>query len=270
MSTAAASTTPSVPRPGLVNRTVLGLELRRVLVRDPVTMFFIVVLPAFLYLIFGSSESYAGEQVGNGNVAMTIMIAMAAYGAVTATVGIGGRAAVERSLGWGRQLGLTPLPDRSYVAAKVLLAVIVATMPVALIYAVGSRTGAEGEAGAWALSALVLVAGAMVFALYGLCFGLWFRSETAVSGAGGSVVVLGFLGNIFFPLDGVLLDVARWTPLYGYASLARYPVTEGWMITGEGALIHEALWIPVANVLAWTVLLGVLATWLVRRSRGRA
>ena len=30
------------------------------------------------------------------------------------------------------------------------------------------------------------------------------------------------------------------------------------------------MWIPVANVLAWTVVLAVLATWLVRRSRGRA
>ncbi len=258
----------TIPRPPLVNPTVLRLELVRVVLRDPVTLFFIVVLPTFLYLIFGSSEDYAGQDIGNGNVGMAIMIAMAAYGAVTATVGIGGRAAVERSLGWGRQLGLTPLPDRSYVAAKALLAVVVAMMPVALIYAVGALTGAEGNLRAWVLSALVLVAGAVVFALYGLSFGLWFRSETAVSGAGGSVVVLGFLGNIFFPLQGALLDVARWTPLYGYVNLARFPLTEGWVVTGEG-LVHEPLWIPLVNVLAWTVALGVLATWLVRRSRGR-
>lgn len=260
----------AAPALGLGNPTLLRLELRRVVRRDPVTLFFTAGLPAFLYLVFGSSESYAGREIGNGNVAMAIMIAMAAYGAVTATVGIGGRAAVERSLGWGRQLGLTPLPDRSYVAVKTLLAVVVAAMPVALIFAIGSRTGAEADGRAWALSAAVLLAGAMPFALYGLCFGLFFRSETAVSGAGGSVVVLAFLGNIFFPLSGALLELARWTPMYGYAALARYPVTEGWLVTGDGVLVHEPLWIPVANVLAWTLVLAVLATWLVRRGRGRA
>ncbi len=132
------------------------------------------------------------------------------------------------------------------------------------------RRGPRGTRRAWALSALVLLVGAMPFALYGLCFGLFFRSETAVSGAGGSVVVLGFLGNVFFPLSGALLDVARWTPLYGYVSLARYPLTEGWIVSGDGPPVHEALWIPMANVLAWTVVMAVLATWLVRRGRGRA
>ena len=73
------------------------------------------MLPAFFYLIFGARRSYSTEDAGNGNVAMLIMISMAAYGAVTATTGIGGEAAVERMQGWGRQLGLTPLRDSSYV-----------------------------------------------------------------------------------------------------------------------------------------------------------
>ena len=61
-----------------------------------------------------------------------------------------------------------------------------------------------------------------------------FRSEAAISGASGSVVVLSFLGNIFFPLSGTLLAIAKWTPLYGYVSLARYPVTEGSIVSGRG------------------------------------
>ncbi len=126
--------------------------------RDPVTLFFTIGLPGFLFLIFGTSEAYAGESVGNGNVGMAIMIAMAAYGAVTATVGIGGIAAVERSQGWGRQLGLTPLRDSSYVMVKVALASIIALAPIALIYALGTVTGAEGDGRAWVLSAVVLVA----------------------------------------------------------------------------------------------------------------
>ena len=173
---------------------MLRIEVRRIL-RDPVTLFFTVVLPAFFFLIFGASASFSEESIGNGNVAMAIMIAMAAYGAVTATVGIGGQAAVERSQGWGRQLGLTPLRDFSFVRVKVALASLVALGPIGLVYLLGALTGAEGSGSAWLISGLVLAVGSLSFALYGLCFGLLFRSEAAISGASGSVVVLAFLGT---------------------------------------------------------------------------
>lgn len=252
-----------------MNATMLGLEIRRIL-RDPVTLFFTTVLPAFFYLIFGAAQDYADESVGNGNVGMAIMIAMAAYGAVSATVGIGGRAAVERSEGWGRQLGLTPLSDTGYVRVKTALALCVAAVPITLVYLLGGLTGSRGDTSAWVLSALVLIGGGCVFALYGLCFGLAFRSEAAVSAAGGSIVILGFLGNIFFPLSGTLLTVAKFTPLYGYAALARYPLTKGVVLDGtDGSTVHEALWVPITNVAAWLVVLAVLAIWLVRRGRAR-
>lgn len=253
-----------------MNTTILRLELRR-FARDRASLFFVALLPGFFYLIFGAAQGYADEDAGNGNVAMFVMISMAAYGAVTATVGIGGRAATERLQGWGRQLGLTPLTDASYVRAKTVLAVLVAAVPLTVVFVLGVLTGARGSLGAWLASYLVLLAGAVVFALYGLCFGLRFRSEAALSAAGGSVVILGFLGNIFFPLSGTLLTLAKFTPLYGYVALARYPVTEGHVLDGgSGELVHEALWIPVANVLVWAAILALVATWLVRRGRRRA
>ena len=68
------------------------LELRRT-VRDLVTMFFVVGLPAFMYVLFGASAGYSQENAGNGNVALYVMISMAAYGAVTATTSVAGSAA---------------------------------------------------------------------------------------------------------------------------------------------------------------------------------
>lgn len=252
-----------------INPTYTALELRRI-VRDIPTLVFTAILPAFFYLIFGASTDYADQSAGNGNVAMYIMISMAAYGAVTATVGVGGMAAIERMQGWGRQLGLTPLTDGGYIAIKSTVAILIAAIPVALVYVLGVVTGAEGSARAWALSALVIVAGSMVFALYGLCFGQAFRSEAAISAASGSVVILAFLGNIFFPLSGWLLTVAKFTPLYGYVALAKYPLTDGWNVLGDsGQTVHEALWVPLANVTVWTLILGLTATWLVRRGRAR-
>ncbi len=252
-----------------MNLTYYRLELRR-LRRDYVTMFFTAGLPAFLYVIFGASPDYGDEPVRDGNVAMWIMIAMAGYGAVTATTGIGGMAAVERMQGWGRQLGLTPLTDGGYVRVKVATAMTVAAIPIALVYVIGALSGAEAPLSVWLISPAILLVGATTFALYGLSFGVAFRSEAAVSAASGSLVVLSFLGNIFVPVSGWQLTLAKFTPLYGYVSLARRALTGGATIdTDTGDLIQVPLWQPLTNVVVWTTVLAVTATVLVARGRSR-
>ena len=72
------------------------------------------------------------------------------------------------------------------------------------------------------------------------------------------------------PLSGTLLDIARFTPLYGYVSLARRPITEGYVMTQQGTMPEvEPLWISVTNLVVWGVIFAVVAVLLVRRSRGR-
>lgn len=252
-----------------MNLTYAGLELKR-FARDRVNLFFVAILPAFFYLVFGAAQDYKDAPVGNANVAFYILVSMAAYGAVTATVGIGGMAAVERMQGWGRQLGLTPLPDRGFVTVKAFLAVAVAAVPIALIAVLGALTGASAEAWTWVVSLAAIVLGATVFALFGLCAGMAFRTEAAVGAASGMIVIMAFLGNLFLPLSGALLMVAKFTPLYGYVALARYPATEGRLVDGRGGLTDpEPLWIPLLNVSVWATLFAVAAVVLVRRGRGR-
>lgn len=253
-----------------MNTTYLGLELRRQF-RDPVNMFFVAVLPAFLYLIFGAAQMAGDGEAGpNGNVTMYVMVSMAAYGAVTATASLGGAAALERMQGWGRQLGLTPMRDGELVAIKATVAAIIAVIPITLIFGLGALSNAEGTASAWIWSAVITLAGAAVFALWGLVFGLAFNSEAALSAAVGSLVILAFLGNVFFPLSGALLTFAQFTPLFGYVALARYPINEGWTPDGTGdGVIHIDLWIPLANLTVWLVILAAAATFLVSRGRGR-
>jgi ABC-2 type transport system permease protein len=196
---------------------------------------------------------------------MYVMISMAAYGAVTATTSIGGSAAVERQQGWGRQLGLTPLADSSYIAMKAVVAMTVAALPILLTYTLGALTGARGSTRAWALSALLCLVCSSVFAVYGLLIGTAFRSEAAVGAASGTMVIFAFLGNLFIPLSGPLLAIAKFTPLYGYAGLARYPLSEGYLADGTS----DPLWLLVANVLAWLLVFGSLAVFFVRRGRER-
>ncbi len=247
------------PRPEMV--TFARLDLRRQL-RDRFGMFFVVGLPTFMYLVFGLGSQ---EQVGSGNVAMYVMISMAAYGAVGATTSVAGSAATEQVMGWGRQLGLTPMRPLAFVVAKAAVAMSVAAVPIALIFAIGAATGARGDWTDWVLAGGLAWLGSALFAIYGLAICLTFRGTSAPGIASGMIVVLAFLGNVFTPMTGLMLEIGRLTPLYGYAALARYPLTEGWLPLGG----RDPLWLPVANVLAWTMIFSLLALWGVRRSRAR-
>lgn len=246
-----------------------ALELKRAL-RDPSALVFTIGIPAFMYVIFGVSMEWGAYEIGNGNVSMYVMINMAAYGAVTATTSVGGLAAVERMQGWGRQLGLTPMPDSRFVLTKALVGTTVAALPIALIYLIGYFTDAHATWWVWPVSALLVLVGALLFSLYGLAAGLLFRSENAVGIASGMVVIFGFLGNVFMPLSGAMLTFSKFTPLSGLAALARRPLTEGNTIDqSTGDLLAEPLWASVTNVAAWMLIFGVTAILLVRRSRER-
>ncbi|MBN9609093.1 MAG: ABC transporter permease [Actinobacteria bacterium 69-20] len=253
-----------------MNPTYFALELKRFF-RDYTGVFFIAVLPCFFYVVFGAAQFWSSQSVGRGNVAMYVMISMAAYGAVTATVSIGGSAAMERMQGWGRQLGLTPMRDSMFVATKAVVGVTVALVPIGLIFVIAAFTGARGDLPAWIVGGLVILVGAAVFSVYGLIFGLLFRSESAIGAASGTLVVLAFLGNLFFPLSGTLLTIAKFTPLYGYVSLARRTLTEGYILNGtqNGNLVFEPLWQPILNIVVWTVIFCALAVAAVRYGRRR-
>ena len=256
-------TPASAPRPSRL-AAVTGfalLDLRRRL-RSRVEMFFIVGLPAFMYVVFGLGND---ERVGSGNVAMYVMVSMATYGAVSATTGVAGSAVLERTLGWGRQLALTPMRPLTFVAVKTAIAMAIAAVPIALIFAIGAATGARGTTSDWLLAGLVVWLGSSLFAIYGLAVVLMFRSENSVGIASGLIVIMAFLGNVFSPMSGLMLDVGRLTPLYGYAALARYPLTDGWTASGS----HDPLWLPVANVIGWTVIFATLAVWGMRRGQER-
>jgi ABC-2 type transport system permease protein len=153
----------------------------------------------------------------------------------------------------------------AFVAAKAGVAMSVAAVPVAAIFAIGAATGARGDWSDWVLSGAVVWLGSALFAVYGLAICLVFRGPNAAGIASGMIVVLAFLGNVFTPMSGFMLDLGRFTPLYGYVALARFPLTDGWLPT-DG---RDPLWLPVANVLAWTVIFGLVALWGVRRSRAR-
>ena len=245
-------------------------ELRRMLRMWDAT-FFIIVLPAALFLMFGAQSASVDGTAGNGNIAAFVMTSMSVYGAAVATTSLAGMTSVERAAGWGRQLALTSLSTAGYYTAKVLVSLVIAVLPIALVHALGAIVGATfDEAWMWAASVLLSLLVALPFSLYGLAAAMLFRSEAAVSAASGMLVVFSFFGTLFMPLDGIMLSIAKWTPMYGAATLARWPQLEGLIAPAtEGALPgQESLGFAIANIAAWTLIFLALCV-IAGRNRNR-
>jgi len=234
--------------------------------------FFVIVLPAAMYLMFGVVTDQGDMPSGYGNVSAYVMTSMAVYGAVMATTAMAGSAAVERNMGWGRQLNMTGLTEGHYILGKTLMGLLMAISPIAVVYMVGAITGAEFDSlYHWLSSAALCLVVAVPFSLYGLAFALLFRSETAVSAASGFLVIFAFFGNLFIPLGGILLDIAKFTPLYGPAMLARWPQTEGMLVPAEAdaEIEFESMGLVLTNIGVWTAIFAIICVLAARRRTAR-
>lgn len=235
------------------------------------SIIFVVVLPTVLYWIFGINSDYGDYPAGHGNVSGSTATSMALYGAVIATANIAGSAAVERSRGWGRLLALTPMRQWQYVVAKVLVACAIAAMPVILLFTIAALANGElGSTAKWFSTGAIIVVGSAMFALYGLMFGLMFRTEGAVGAASGLLVVMSFFGNLFMPLSGTMLEIAKFTPLYGLRGLATWPQMEGALNSTSGTPpTPDTLGLLITNLVVWTVIFAVIALLAARRGTQR-
>lgn len=249
-----------VPALGGFNRTLLALELRRML-RNRRTVVFSVVMPVLFFLIFGPGKKYSDESAGHGNVTAFIMISMAVYGAMLATTGGGAMVAVERGLGWSRQLRLTPLTAGAYIAVKVLIAMTLGGISVAVTYAAGALSGAHMDGPVWVETAVVAWVGSLVFAAFGVFMGYVLPSENVMQVVGPALALLAFLGGLFVPLSqmgAAFQAVAKVTPMYGLSQLVHAP------LTGQ-----SPGWAAVANVVVWLALFAGGAAWRFRKDTAR-
>jgi ABC-2 type transport system permease protein len=137
--TAIDPTTRRVPPMGGFNRTVLGIELRRML-RNRRTIVFTLIFPTAMFFVFGSGKGGA-ERVGSGNVSAYVMVSMALYGSALIAASGGAMVAVERALGWSRQLRLTPLNPVVYILIKAAVALMMGAIAIAVVNVVGALQG---------------------------------------------------------------------------------------------------------------------------------
>jgi ABC-2 type transport system permease protein len=251
-----------VPPLGGFSLTFLRLEVRRLL-RNRRTLVFVLIMPPAFFLLFGGlSNSYQHQSAGNGNVSAYLMISFAVYGSMIANTAAGASVAVERALGWSRQLRLTPLNPVAYMVTKVLTAMVLGAASVAIVFVIGAVSGAvQMPTYAWIVSGIVAWVCAIVFAAFGLFIGYLVPSENVMQILGPVLALLALMGGIFVPLSELshtLQTLASYTPAFGVGMLARAA------LLGDGADLGA-----IANVVIWTGLFAAGAVWRFRRDTAR-
>jgi ABC-2 type transport system permease protein len=252
--------TRRVPPLGGFNRTLLGIELKRML-RNRRTVFFTLLMPVLLYLLIGTSNNYGNTAEGRGNVSAYILISMAVYGAVLASTGGGAMVATERALGWSRQLRLTPLSPVAYIAVKSIVALGLGALSVVAVNVVGVISGkASMPTHDWIAAAVIAWAGSIVFGAFGLFMGYLLPSENVMQVLGPVLAGLAVVGGVWFPIDdhSTLGHISQLTPIYGLAQLARWPL--------EGGSLH-VLWL--VNIVAWLAIFVGGAAWRMSKDTAR-
>lgn len=232
------------------------LEVRRTL-REPGFVFFGIGIPVLMYLLF----TRLGGGVEQGWAAMA-MVGMAAYGALGAALSQGTALAEDKTLGWLRQLRVTPLRPVEVVAGRALTASVVVLPAIVVVLLAGALVnGVDLHAWQWGALALLLWAGTVPFTLLGLGNGYRLTAQTTGLVNMACTIGLSIIGGLWFPValfPEWLRSFAQWTPANRFAELGM-SVTRG-SLPGAGT---------VSILVCWLALFGGYAVYAYRRSARR-
>lgn len=228
-------------------------ELRR-LYRSPRFLIFTIGFPLVYFVIFSG--------IYGDDATVVLMVNMAAFGAISAAVSTGTRVAIERGIGWNRQLRLTPLPGWGYFAAKAAVAMAVALPTIVLVFVLAAiMKGVDLPASAWLGTFLVEWAGILPFAAIGLLVGMVATPDSAQGMSTVTMLLFSLLGGVLIPaqvLPAVLVNIAQALPSYWLVTIAQGQAA-GEAVPLEGVLV----------ILAWLVVAGGAVALRYRRDAAR-
>ena len=229
------------------------------MMRNRRTVILTLVLPIALFLVLRSTKRIAGAN--SAELIASTMIGIAVYGAMLAATSGGALVSIERALGWSRQLRITPLQPSAYIAIKLAIAMLLGLASVTVVYLAGVVDGVQMATQTWLLTGLLAWVGALLFASFGLFMGYLLPSENVMQLIAPFLGVFALVGGLFVPiglLPSTIQNIAPYTPPYGVAQIARYPLVGG---------SFDPTW--VLSVVLWTAAFSVGAMYLFRRDTRR-
>lgn len=242
----------------------VALESLRQL-RNIQSLVFTFIVPLVMLLLFGSMYGGANQQEQSTGLPWLIVttVQMAAYGGMMAALSQAFSITTERSIGWNRQLRVTPLSGIGYLVSKVAAALLVALVTITLLCLVSIVVlGATMDPLHWVFTILGVWIGVIPFALIAVAIGQYAKPSFAQPLF--MVVFLGMaiLGGLWLPLEIMpawMSNVAQVVPSYWLNKLGQI-----------GALGSGNVLAPIAILTGWTALLAALITWRYRRDAARA
>jgi ABC-2 type transport system permease protein len=216
-------------------------------------------IPLILFFAIAGPNRHEDSLGGSGIAApLYFMVSLIAFGTMNSILAAGARIAAERSVGWTRQLRLTPLTPRMYFRTKVLTGYLTAGVTIALLYIAGASLGVSLSASSWLRMTLFILVGLIPFAAIGIWLGHLLNPDSIGPALGGTTAILALLGGVWFPPSGVMKGIAEALPSYWLVQGSHVALGgSGWGATG---------WLVVA---AWTVAGAALAMRAYRRDTGR-
>lgn len=245
-------------------KTLIRLEIVRTL-RNRRFMFFSVLYPGLLFLIITAGADKTKKIDGlDLTVVAYYMVAMAAFGAMTAVLmGNAERIAREREKGWVRQLRLTTLPGRGYVAAKIASAATVSLPSILIVLVLGAAVkDVRLDAWQWAAILGATWAGSMVFAALGVAIGYLATADVARPVSMLCYFLLAMLGGLWVPFS----TFPHWL-----RTLAGYLPGRAYAAVGQSIEFGDAPHAKDVAVLAvYLALFAGIAAWLYRKDTRKA
>jgi ABC-2 type transport system permease protein len=221
----------------------LILEARRAM-RNTRFLIFSIAFPVLLFLLYVGIFAN-----GDRSIVGVLMVNMTAFGALSAALFAGGRVALERSVGWQRQLRLTPLSGSGYLTAKGVTAMLLAVPAVVLVPLIGAVVeGVSLDAGGWLRVTIGIWLAVIPFALIGLLIGQVGTPDSIQPIMSLTMMGMSLLGGIFIPVDsmpGWLLNVAHVLPSYWLGQIGRGAVTADLSVDLGQAVLVLAVWAVV-------------------------
>jgi ABC-2 type transport system permease protein len=225
--------------------------------------FFILSLgfPLILFFVIVGPQRHVQNFNGTGIPApVYYMVGLAAFGTMSAMLSSGARIAAERAVGWNRQLRISPLSAKNYFRAKVLTAYMMALISLAALYLAGVSLGVSLAGSEWLKMTGLIIVALIPFAALGILLGHMLTPDSIGPAMGGGVSLLALLGGTWFPIPshGFLHDIAQLLPSY-------------WLVQASHVALGGHAWSARGwiVIVAWTVVLSVLAGRAYRRDTGR-
>jgi len=208
-------------------------------------------LPVLLYLLFAVLIAGAAAKNEPG-VAPFLFTGFTVFGIVgPGMFGFGVIVATEREQGLLRFKRALPMPSAAYLLAKVVMAVVFATIVMATMLAAGLTLGHLALSIGQVLSvALIGILGSVPFCALGFLIGVWTPARSAPAIVNLVYLPMLHLSGLFYPLPKVLKAMAPFWPAYHVQRLMFNAIG----LSAEGGSVTH-----IAVLAGVTVLFGVLA-----------